>query len=85
MVYYGTKVKDKLALITEAFMTELDDRTRDEDGTIRRKRSDTKVKTLREIYGPNFAPGTRSDARLGALLDRTGAESLDDYLKNHNE
>jgi hypothetical protein len=61
----------------------LDDRSRDEDGQIRRKRSDTKVETLREIYGPNFAPNVRSDMELGTLLDRTGAESLDDYLKNH--
>ena len=42
----------------------LDGRSRDEDGQIRRKRSDTKVETLREIYGPNFAPGVRSDMEL---------------------
>jgi hypothetical protein len=63
----------------------LDGRSRDEDGEIRRKRSDTKVGTLRDIYGPGFAPGARSDMELGTLLDRTGAESLDDYLKNHKK
>lgn len=63
----------------------LDGRSRDEDGQIRRKRSDTKVETLREIYGPGFAPGVRSDMQLGTLLERTKASSLDEYLKNHNK
>jgi hypothetical protein len=60
----------------------LDDRYRDLDGTTHRKRRDTLVRTLRETYGPDFAKGTRSDATLGTVLDRAGAESLDDYLKN---
>jgi hypothetical protein len=36
---------------------------------------------LREIYGPDFAPGLRGDAHLRTLLDRTGSDSLSDYLK----
>jgi len=65
--------------------TGLDDRCRDADGEIRRKRGDTLVGTLRDEYGPNFAPGVRSDMRLDTLLDRTGAASLSDFLRNHND
>jgi hypothetical protein len=59
----------------------LDDRCRDRDGETRRKRSDTLVGTLRETYGPTFAPDVRSDMKLGTLLDREKAKSLSDYLK----
>jgi hypothetical protein len=59
----------------------LDDRCQDQDGEIRRKRSDTLIRTLRETYGPGFASGIRSDAMLGTLLDRSGASSLSEYLK----
>ena len=65
--------------------TGLDDRCRDADGEIRRKRGDTLVGTLRDEYGPTFAPGVRSDMRLDTLLDRTGAASLSDFLKNQNK
>lgn len=50
----------------------LDDRCRDKDGTIREKRGDTLVGTLRETYGPEFAPGFRSDAKLETVRERTG-------------
>ena len=50
----------------------LDDRCRDRDGEIRQKRGDTLVRTLRETYGPDFAPGVRSDTRLDTLRDRSG-------------
>jgi hypothetical protein len=59
----------------------LDKRCRDEDGEIRRKRGDTLVRTLRRDYGDDFAAGLRSDATLRTLLDRSGANSLSDYLK----
>jgi len=62
----------------------LDGRCRDADGEIRRKRGDTLVGTLREEYGPNFAPNVRSDMRLDTLLEQSGADSLSDYLRNHN-
>lgn len=65
--------------------TGLDDRCRDADGEIRRKRGDTLVGTLRDEYGPNFAPGVRSDMRLDTLLDRTGAAPLSHFLKNQNK
>jgi len=60
----------------------LDGRTRDDDGEIRQKRGDTLVRTLRRIYGPDFAPGVRSDMRLDTLRDRMGDESLSQMLKS---
>lgn len=63
------------------FPTGLDGRMRDEDGEIRHKRRDTLVKTLRKTYGPEFAKGYRSDAQLGTVLDKEGAETLDELLK----
>ena len=63
------------------YPTGLDDRMRDGDGEIRKKRIDTLVGTLRKTYGPDFAKGYRSDATLGTLLDREGADTLDQLLK----
>jgi hypothetical protein len=59
----------------------LDGRMRDEDGEIRKKRSDTLVKTLRDEYGEEFAEGYRSDAKLRTVLKKKGLESLDQLLK----
>jgi hypothetical protein len=59
----------------------LDDRCRDSDGEIRRKNGNTRVDTLREIYGPGFAPGVRGDAKLSTVLDRAGARSLSELVK----
>ena len=47
--------------MSEHCKTGLDDRCRDLDGEIRQKRGDTLVGTLRKTYGPDFAPGVRSD------------------------
>jgi hypothetical protein len=58
----------------------LDRRCRDLDGEIRQKRGDTLVKTLRKTYGPDFAAGIRSDARLDTLRERTG-NSLSKIVK----
>jgi len=60
----------------------LDGRCRDGDGEIRRKNGGTLVGTLRNIYGDDFAPGVRSDIKLDTLLDRTGADSLTELVKN---
>jgi hypothetical protein len=54
----------------------LDDRQRDADSEIRKKRSDTLVGTLRREYGPGFAAGFRSDAKLGTVLKREGVPTL---------
>ena len=59
----------------------LDDRCRDRDGEIRRKNGNTRVGTLRGTYGPSFAPGIRSDAKLSTVLQRTGARSLSELVK----
>jgi hypothetical protein len=58
----------------------LDDRCRDMDGEIRQKRGDTLMGTLRKTYGPDFAPGVRSDMRLDTLRDRMGG-SLSKIIK----
>ena len=63
------------------YPTGLDNRMRDHDGEIRKKRSDTKVETLREIYGPDFAKSYRSDATLGTVLKREGVDTLDQLRK----
>jgi hypothetical protein len=49
--------------------------------TILPKRSDTKVKTLRKIYGDEFAKGYSSEAQLGTVLQREGVEALGRLLK----
>jgi hypothetical protein len=59
----------------------LDNRCRDNDGEIRHKNGATRVGTLRQTYGDNFAPGVRSDMKLDTLLERTGAKSLSHLLK----
>jgi hypothetical protein len=59
----------------------LDGRHRDADGEIRRKRSDTLIGTIRK-EDPGFAPGIRSDAKLGNYLKRTGFDSLTDAKKH---
>jgi hypothetical protein len=62
----------------------LDDRRRDNSGQTREKNGNTRIDTLRDTYGPDFAPGLRGDAHLRTLLDRTDSNSLSDYLKKHN-
>jgi hypothetical protein len=62
--------------------TGLDNRCRDENGEIRRKRSDTLVGTLRREYGDDFASDFRSNATLGTVLRETDSASLSEYLKH---
>lgn len=63
--------------------TGLDDRCRDLDGEIRHKNGSTRVDTLRETYGQNFASGHRGDMKLSTLLNQTSSSSLSDYRKHH--
>lgn len=58
----------------------LDNRHRDNDGEIHRKRGDTLIQTIRKEH-PGFAPGVRGDMKLGNYLDREGYESLTDAVK----
>jgi hypothetical protein len=59
----------------------LDGRHRDADGRISAKHGNTRIDTLRETYGEEFAAGCRGDMHLSTLLDRSGASSLSEYLK----
>ncbi|HTV73440.1 MAG TPA: hypothetical protein VME66_07050 [Candidatus Acidoferrales bacterium] len=59
----------------------LDGRHRDDSGETRRKNGNTRVGTLRDIYGDDFARGYRSDAKLETVLGNENASSLSDYLK----
>ncbi len=59
----------------------LDDRCRDQNGQIRKKNGSTTVGSLRDVYGPDFAAGVRSDARLRTLLRATGTNSLSEFRK----
>jgi len=63
----------------------LDNRERDSSGQIREKRGDTRIDTLRQTYRDSFTPGIRGDAHLKTLLDRTGSNSLSDYLKTSGQ
>lgn len=59
----------------------LDGRHRDLNGEIHQKRGDTLIKTLRKEYGPDFAPGVRSDMRLDTYRDRLGVQSIEQIRK----
>ena len=59
----------------------LDGRHRDADGRISEKHGNTRVDTLRETYGDDFAADARGDMHLRTLLDRTGVPSLSQLLK----
>ena len=67
--------------MTKHFPKGLDNRMRDSGGEIRKKRSDTLVKTLREEYGANFAEGYRPNTKLGAVLEKEGIQTLDQLLR----
>lgn len=69
--------------MTKHFKMGRDHRMRDSDGEIREKRADTLVRTLRDEYGPKFAPDVRSNTKLGSLKERIGAERLNDVLKHY--
>ncbi|HZQ20451.1 MAG TPA: hypothetical protein VFA90_17285 [Terriglobales bacterium] len=58
----------------------LDGRERDQNGQIREKRGDTRVATLRKEYGPDFAQGYRSDAKLETVRETEG-KSLSQLVK----
>jgi len=57
-------------------------RHRGTNGAIDRKRGIPRVAALRERYGKDFGREVRGDAKLETLLERTGRESLADYLRH---
>lgn len=67
--------------MTKHYPKGLDNRMRDSDGEIRKKRSDTLVRTLRDEYGPRLAQGYRADTKLGTVLKKEGLETLDELLR----
>ena len=71
--------------MTKHYPKGLDDRMRDEDGQIHKKRGDTLVGTLRKAYGPEFAAGYRADAQLRTVLDREGVDTLDQLLRRRTK
>ncbi|MBM3241566.1 hypothetical protein FJZ31_35240 [Candidatus Poribacteria bacterium] len=56
-------------------------RSRNRNGRLRRKRSDTLARTIEGKYDIDF--GVRGDMELGTLLERAGKGSLNDLL--HDE
>ena len=64
----------------KTFQKGLDHRQRDNDGEIRRKRSDTLVGTLRKEYGEGFLRNYRSTTQLGSVLKKEGVDSLHGLL-----
>ena len=68
-------------MATKHYPKGLDGRQRDKSGGIRKKRSDTKVKTLRVEYGEHFLSGYKRNTTLGQVLKREGVASLDQLRK----
>jgi|GEM_PF-3837704 hypothetical protein len=60
-------------------MTKSHSRSRDNDGTFRKKRSDTKVENLKNDY-PIFE-GINGNTLLGTLEKQFGTHSLDETMK----
>lgn len=53
-------------------------RSRNNDGELRQKRSDTHIGTIEEQYGIDL--GVRSDMQLGTFLKDNNIESLNDLI-----
>jgi hypothetical protein len=54
----------------------LDNRHRDKNGEISRKHGNTLIRTLRETYGPGFAPACDPNAKLSDCLHQIDEKSL---------
>jgi hypothetical protein len=63
----------------------LDGRHRDANGEIHHKMGNTRIESLRQTYGEDFAGGRRSDMKLENLLKEAGAKSLTDFRKNYDK
>lgn len=58
-------------------------RSRNSDGELRQKRSDTRVGTIEKQYGVDL--GVRSDTKLGNLLKERRVDSLNDLLRKERK
>jgi hypothetical protein len=54
----------------------LDQRHRDKNGEISRKHGNTLISTLRQTYGPHFAPGIQGHKKLEDVLHSLDEPSL---------
>lgn len=61
----------------------LDKRHRDRDGEISKKHGNTLVKTLRKIYGTDFARGFGDHDKLSDVLETLDEPSLTKLVKDH--
>jgi hypothetical protein len=55
------------------------ERARNEGGELRRKRGDTRVGTIEEMYDVDF--GVRADMHLDTLREKIGAEAIDKLVE----
>lgn len=63
-------------------MAPLTSRHRDKNGEINKRYGNTKVGTLRQIYGNKFAPGFSDDATLSHVLAKLDELSLSQLVKD---
>ena len=61
----------------------LDHRHRDKNGEISRKHGNTLVRTLRKIYGSDFAKGCADTDKLSDVLHKLDEPSLSHLVKSH--
>lgn len=59
-------------------------RHRDRNGEISRKHGNTRVETLRKIYGPSFAVAFPATAQLREVLETLDEESLTRLVHDHD-
>ncbi len=59
-------------------------RHRDKNGEISRKHGNTRVRTLRKIYGAGFAPGCLDEEKLSDVLDEFDEASLSQLHRDHD-
>jgi hypothetical protein len=61
----------------------LDNRHRNKDGEISGKHGNTLIRTLRKIYGQNFAAGYPETERLSEVLRELNETSLSQLRRDH--
>ncbi len=63
----------------------LDQRHRDKNGEISRKHGNTLIRTLRQTYGPSFAPGMSGEEKLIDVLHKLDEPSLRQLVRDHGK
>lgn len=61
----------------------LDHRHRDKNGAISLKHGNTLIRTLRKVYGKNFAASHPDDAKLSDVLEQLNETSLSQLVRDH--